>query len=43
MKFDIKNFENPHLKSFDEYMSMYEDSIQNPSKFFLAKKNLLGF
>ena len=37
MKFDIKNFENPHLKSFDEYMSMYEDSIQNPSKFFLAQ------
>ena len=45
MKFDIKNFENPHLKSFDEYRSMYEDSIQNPSKFFLdqAKKEIEWF
>lgn len=45
MKFDIKDFQNPHLKSFDEYLSMYEDSIQNPSKFFLdqAKKEIEWF
>ena len=45
MKFDIKDFQNPHLKSFDEYLSMYEDSIQNPSEFFLdqAKKEIEWF
>ena len=45
MKFDIKDFQNPHLKSFDEYLSMYEDSIQNPSEFFLdqAKKEIQWF
>ena len=37
MKFDIKNFNNPHLASFDEYLSMYEDSIKNPSNFFLEQ------
>ena len=45
MNFDIKDFQNPHLKSFDEYLSMYEDSIQNPSEFFLdqAKKEIQWF
>ena len=42
MKFDIKDFQNPHLKSCDEYLSMYDDSIQNPSEFFIvqAKKEI---
>ena len=45
MKFDIKDFKNPHLKSFDEYLLMYEDSVKNPSKFFLdqAKKEIEWF
>ena len=45
MKFDINDFKNPHLKSFDEYLLMYEDSVKNPSKFFLdqAKKEIEWF
>ena len=45
MKFDINDFKNPHLKSFDEYLLMYEDSVKNPSKFFLdqAKREIEWF
>ena len=35
-------FSNPHIKDFDEYLSLYKESIENPEKFFgnLAKENI---
>ena len=35
-------FSNPHIKDFDEYLSLYKESIENPKKFFgdLAKENI---
>ena len=37
------NITNPYIKDFDEYKSMYEESILNPEKFFgdIANKDLL--
>ena len=37
------NITNPYIKDFDEYKSMYEESILNPEKFFgdMANKDLL--
>jgi acetyl-CoA synthetase len=37
-----KNITNPYIKDFDEYKSMYADSINDPKKFFgaMAKENL---
>ena len=37
------NITNPYIKDFDEYKSMYEESIINPEKFFgdIANKDLL--
>ena len=37
------NIINPYIKDFDEYKSMYEESILNPEKFFgdIANKDLL--
>ena len=29
-----KNITNPYIKDFDEYKSMYADSINDPKKFF---------
>ena len=45
MSFDISKFKNPHLKNFSEYQSLYENSIQDPSNFFLkqARKELDWF
>ena len=37
MKFDIDSFVNPHLKDFAEYQSLYDDSIKDPSSFFLKQ------
>ena len=37
MKFDIDSFVNPHLKDFSEYQSLYDDSIKDPSSFFLKQ------
>ena len=37
MSFDISKFKNPHLKNFSEYQSLYENSIQDPSNFFLKQ------
>ena len=37
MKFDIENFVNPNLKDFSEYQSLYNDSINDPSNFFLKQ------
>ena len=37
MSFDINKFKNPHLKNFSEYQSLYENSIQDPSNFFLKQ------
>ena len=35
-------FLNPHIKDFDEYLSLYRESIENPEKFFgdLARENI---
>ena len=35
-------FSNPHIKDFDEYLSLYRESIENPEKFFgdLARENI---
>ena len=35
-------FLNPHIKDFDEYLSLYKESIENPEKFFgdLARENI---
>ena len=35
-------FLNPHVKDFDEYLSLYRESIENPEKFFgdLARENI---
>ncbi len=37
-----KNITNPYIKDFDEYKSMYADSINDPKKFFgeMARENL---
>ena len=37
-------FSNPHIKDFDEYLSLYKESIENPEKFFgdLAKEIFHG-
>ena len=37
MKFDIDNFVNPSLKDFSEYQSLYNDSVKDPSNFFLKQ------
>ena len=37
MKFDIDNFVNPNLKDFSEYQSLYNDSVKDPSNFFLKQ------
>ena len=37
MKFDIDSFVNPNLKDFSEYQSLYNDSINDPSNFFLKQ------
>tara|TARA_B100001057_G_scaffold310096_1_gene310169 strand:- start:25732 stop:27645 length:1914 start_codon:yes stop_codon:yes gene_type:complete len=37
MSFDINKFKNPHLKNFSEYQSLYANSIQDPSNFFLKQ------
>ena len=37
MKFDIENFVNPNLKDFSEYQSLYNDSVKDPSNFFLKQ------
>ena len=37
MKFDIDNFVNPNLKDFSEYQSLYDDSVKDPSNFFLKQ------
>ncbi len=36
------NISNPHIKDFDQYKAMYEESINNPKSFFgnMAKDNL---
>ena len=36
------NGSNPHLKSFDEYKKLYDQSIENPEEFFktIAIENL---
>ena len=33
---------NPHIKDFDEYKQLYDESINNPQGFFkkIAKENL---
>ena len=36
-KFDIKNYVNPHITTFEDFNSQYKESIQNPSSFFLKK------
>ena len=35
-------FSNPHIKDFNEYLSLYRESIENPEKFFgdLARENI---
>ena len=35
-------FSNPHIKDFDEYLNLYNQSIENPEKFFgdLARENI---
>ena len=37
MKFDIDSFVNPNLKDFSEYQSLYNDSVKDPSNFFLKQ------
>ncbi len=37
MKFDIDSFVNPNLKDFSEYQSLYNDSVNDPSNFFLKQ------
>ena len=37
MKFDIDSFVNPNLKDFLEYQSLYNDSVKDPSNFFLKQ------
>ncbi len=37
MKFDIDSFVNPNLKDFLEYQSLYNDSVNDPSNFFLKQ------
>ena len=36
------NISNPHIKDFDQYKAMYEESINNPKSFFgnMANDNL---
>ena len=38
----VANGSNPHLKSFDEYKKLYDQSIENPKEFFkkMANENL---
>ena len=36
-KFDVKNFLNPHIANFEDFVLQYKESIQNPSLFFLKK------
>ena len=45
MKFDIKDFKNPHIDNYEDYLTMYKSSVQNPSEFFLehAKKEIDWF
>ena len=37
MKFDVDSFVNPNLKDFSEYQSLYNDSVKDPSNFFLKQ------
>ena len=37
MKFDIDSFVNPNLKDFSEYQALYNDSVKDPSNFFLKQ------
>ena len=37
MKFDVDSFVNPNLKDFSEYQSLYNDSVKDPSSFFLKQ------
>ena len=37
MKFDIDSFVNPSLKDFSEYQALYNDSVKDPSNFFLKQ------
>ena len=40
--YEPKDGNNPFIKNIDEYKNLYEQSINNPSKFFsnLAKEDL---